>query len=167
MLFSISAIWGRHRQLDDSLVGQLTREGMQWGVQESELRVVSELQTWLVSHPRSQPWSSLTSSSSPFPSMEVSLPFFCEGDLSAGGAQGRGRRSGRTSRPPNWSELIEFYKPRRDNFEKWKCFELIYLIILFTCDSSWLGRFGDRSRHDSINFLNFRNINWKEPHRMP
>ena len=24
MLFSISAIWGRHRQLDDSLVGQLT-----------------------------------------------------------------------------------------------------------------------------------------------
>ena len=31
----------------------------------------------LVAHPRSQPWSSFsTSSSSTFPSMEVSLPFF-------------------------------------------------------------------------------------------
>ena len=33
-------------------------------------------------------------------------------------------------------------------------------------DSSWQGRFGERSRHDAINFLKFRNIISKEPHRM-
>ena len=59
----------------------------------------------LVAHPRSQPWSFFsTSSSSPFPSTEVSLPFSTSAarrrGQSVGGAQGRGRRSGRRSRPP-------------------------------------------------------------------
>ena len=31
MLFSNSAIWGRHRQLDDSLVGQLTNTDLEMG----------------------------------------------------------------------------------------------------------------------------------------
>ena len=29
-LFSIESFWGRHRQLDDSLVGQLTKRTVQW-----------------------------------------------------------------------------------------------------------------------------------------
>ena len=42
-----------------------------------------------------------------------------EGDLSVGGAQGRGRRSGRRSRPPIWAELIVFFQPKQE-WQFWK-----------------------------------------------
>ena len=55
----------------------------------------------LVAHPRSQPWSFFsTSSSSPFPSTEVSLPF----STSAAGRRGRVSRWSSRTREAQWEE---------------------------------------------------------------
>ena len=75
-----------------------------------------------------------------------------EGDLSAGGAQGRGRRSGRRSRPPIWAELIWFFKPttkigeiilKSESVLSWCSW-----LFCITCRSSWKGWFGERSWHE-------------------
>ena len=55
----------------------------------------------LVAHPRSQPWSFFsTSSSSPFPSTEVSLPF----STSAARRRGRVSRWSSRTREAQWEE---------------------------------------------------------------
>ena len=74
-----------------------------------------------------------------------------EGDLSAGGTQGWGRRSGRRSRPPIERSSFNFFKPttkieeiilKSESVLSWFSW-----LFYFTCHSSWKGRFVERSGH--------------------